>query len=105
MLLLAFGFLALCAGLEYRARDMPLLRLDPRSHRAWRLLATLCGMAAVVGPLVVMVRVGIAQGAAAYLTGVVFALVGGFIPPRFLPMVSPAAGVFGLGLLIGAAIR
>jgi hypothetical protein len=105
MLILAFGFLALCAALENRARGEPLLRPDPRSDRFWRLLGTLCGLLAVVGPLVVMVRVGLAEGAAAYLIGAVFAFVGGFVPERSWSMVSPAAGVFGVGLLIGALLR
>jgi uncharacterized membrane protein YdcZ (DUF606 family) len=105
MLILAFGFLALCTALEYRARDDGMPRLDPRGDRVWKRLAGLCGILAIFGPLVVMARVGLAQGAAAYLTGVLFALVGGFLPPRLLTTVSPAAGVFGLGLLIGALIR
>ena len=34
-----------------------------------------------------------------------FAFAGGFVPPRWWPMISPAAGVFGLGLLGGALLR
>ncbi len=105
MLILAFGFLALCAALEYRARAEPLLRAHPRSDRLWRGLGTFCGILAAVGPLVVMVRVGVAQGAAAYLLGAVFAFAGGFAPMRAWPAISHAAGVFGLGLLAGALLR
>jgi hypothetical protein len=105
MLILAFGFLALCAALEYRARAEPLLRPDPRSDRFWRILGTLSGILAGIGPLVVMARVGIAEGAGAYLLGAAFAFAGGFAPQRTWPMVSPAAGVFGLGLLVGALLR
>ncbi len=105
MLILAFGFFALCAALEYRARGEPLLRPDLRSDRFWRLLGTACGIVAVIGPMLVMVRVGVAEGAAAYLLGAAFAFVGGFAPERSWSMVSPAAGVFGLGLLVGALLR
>jgi hypothetical protein len=105
MLILAFGFLALCAALEYRARGEPLLRPDPRSDRFWRLLGTLSGLLAVIGPMAVMARVGVAEGAAAYLLGAVFAFAGGFVPERSWSMVSPAAGVFGIGLLVGAVLR
>jgi hypothetical protein len=105
VLILAFGFLALCAALEYRARGEPLLRPDPRSDRVWRLLGTVAGFLAVVGPLVVMARVGLAQGAAAYLTGAVFAFAGGFTPERSWATVSFTAGVFGIGLLVGALLR
>ncbi|MGG5809821.1 hypothetical protein [Falsiroseomonas sp. CW058] len=105
MLILAFGFLALCAALEYRARADPLLRPDLRSDLLWRRLGTACGVLGVVGPLVVMARVGIAEGAGAYLIGIVFAFAGGFAPERWWPMISPAAGVFGIGLLAGAMLR
>jgi hypothetical protein len=105
MLILAFGFLALCAALEFRARGDALLRPDPRSDARWRLLGTVTGVLAVVGPLVVMARVGVAQGAGAYLIGVAFAFLGGFAPARWWAMISPAAGVFGIGLLVGAALR
>lgn len=105
MLILAFAFLALAAALEYRARSAQLLRMDPRSDRAWRILATVCGVVAGLGPLVVMARISAGQGAAAYLAGAVFAFAGAFTPPRLWPMISPAAGVFGLGLLIGALLR
>lgn len=105
MLILAFGFLALCAALEYRARADGLLRPDPRSDRLWRILGTGCGVAAVVGPAVVMARIGIAQGAGAYLLGIGFAFLGGFAPARLWPMISLAAGVFGIGMLIGALLR
>jgi hypothetical protein len=105
MLILAFGFLALCAALEYRARAEPLLRGAPSSDQAWRALGTVAGLLAAIGPMVVMARIDIALGAAAYLLGAVFAFAGGFAPMRWWPMVSPAAGVFGLGLLIGALLR
>lgn len=105
MLILAFAFLALAAALEYRSRVAPLLRPDPRSDRLWRGLGTICGIIAGLGPLVVMARVGIGQGAGAYALGAVFAFAGGFVPPRWWPMISPAAGVFGLGLLGGALLR
>ncbi len=105
MLILAFAFLALAAALEYRARGLPLLRPDPGSDRVWRGLGTVCGMLAGFGPLVVMARIDVAQGAGAYLLGAVFAFGGAFFPVRWWPMVSPAAGVFGLGLLIGALLR
>lgn len=105
MLILAFGFLALCAALEYRARAEPLLRAEPRSDQLWRLLGTASGILAGLGPLVVMWRVGLAQGAGAYLLGAVFAFAGGFAPMRWWPMISPAAGVFGFGLLLGAMLR
>jgi hypothetical protein len=105
VLILAFGFLALCAALEYRARGEPLLRPNPRSDRVWRLLGTTCGFLAVVGPLGVMARVGLAEGAAAYLVGAVFAFAGGFTPERSWSMVSLAAGVFGIGMLVGAMVR
>jgi hypothetical protein len=105
MLILAFGFLALAAALEFRARDNQLLRPDTASDDFWRVLGTICGMIAAFGPLVVMARIGISQGAAAYVIGAAFAFGGGFAPVRWWPMVSPAAGVFGLGLLIGALMR
>ena len=104
MLILAFGFLALCAALEYRARADPLLRPDLRTDLFWRRLGTLCGVVALVGPLVVMARVGAAEGAGAYLAGMVFAFLGGFAPERWWSLVSAAAGVFGLGMLIGAML-
>ena len=104
MLFLAFGFLALCAALEYRARGEPTLRPDPRTDRIWRGLGTLAGLLATIGPLVVMVRVGVAEGAGAYLLGAVFAFAGGFTPERWWGMTSMAAGVFGLGLLAGALL-
>jgi hypothetical protein len=104
VLFLAFGFLALCAALEYRARGEKLLRLDPRSDRIWRGLGTLAGLLATIGPLVVMARVDVAQGAGAYLLGAVFAFAGGFTPERWWGMTSMAAGVFGLGLLAGALL-
>lgn len=105
MLILAFGFLALCTALEYRSRGDLLLRPDRRSDRIWRMLGTACGLIAAVGPLVVMLRIGVAQGAGAYLIGILFAFAGGFAPERWWPMVSPAAGVFGIGLLLGALLR
>ncbi|NGM22872.1 hypothetical protein G3576_22860 [Roseomonas stagni] len=105
MLILAFGFLALAAALEYRAREAQLLRMDPRSDRAWRILATICGVVAGIGPLVVMARIGVGQGAGAYAAGAAFAFAGAFTPHRLWPMISPAAGVFGLGLLVGALFR
>ena len=105
MLILAFAFLALAAALEYRARPVPLLRPDPRSDALWRALGTVCGVVAGIGPLVMMARIGIGQGAAAYGLGALFAFAGGFAPARWWPMVSPAAGVFGLGLLGGALLR
>lgn len=105
MLILAFGFLAVCAALEYRSRSEPLLRPDPRSDRNWRLLGTASGLVAGLGPIVVMTRVGLAEGAMAYGLGAVFALLAGLTPWRFWPMISPAAGVFGFGLLIGAVLR
>jgi hypothetical protein len=105
MMMLAFGFLALAAALEYRARDPQLLRMDPRSQRLWRALATVCGIIAGVGPLVMMARIGVGQGAGAYAAGAGFAFAGAFTPPRLWPMISPAAGVFGLGLLAGALLR
>ena len=49
------------------------------------------GVAALVGILAIL--------------GAVFAFAGGFVPPRWWPMISPAAGVFGLGLLGGALLR
>jgi hypothetical protein len=105
MLILAFGFLAVCAALEYRSRSEPLLRPDPRSDRNWMYLGTASGVIAAFGPLVVMARVGLAEGAAAYLLGAVFAFLAGFAPARWWPMISPAAGVFGMGLLMGAMLR
>lgn len=105
MLILAFGFLALCAALEYRARGDQLLRPDPRSDRIWKALGTACGVLAVIGPIVVMFRIGIAHGAGAYLLGIAFAFLGGFAPARLWPMISPAAGVFGIGMLLGAMLR
>ena len=105
MLILAFGFLALCTALEYRARTDPLLRPDLRTDLFWRRLGTACGVVALIGPLAVMARVGIAEGAGAYLIGIVFAFVGGLAPARWWSTISPAAGVFGLGLLIGAVLR
>jgi hypothetical protein len=105
MLILAFGFLALCAALEFRARADPLLRPDLRSDLVWRRLGTGCGVVTIIGPLVVMARVGIAEGAACYLIGIVFAFVGGFAPERWWMMMSMAAGVFGLGMLTGAMLR
>ena len=104
MLILAFGFLALAAALEFRSRGDLLLR-HPASDRTWRLLGTVCGLLAAFGPIVVMARVGIAQGAGAYLLGAAFAFAGGFAPSRLWPLVSPAAGVFGIGLLLGALLR
>jgi len=104
VLILAFGFLALCAALEYRARGEPLLRPDPRSDRIWRALGTLSGILAGFGPLVMMARVDIAQGAGAYLLGACFAFLGGFTPERWWATTSFAAGVFGLGLLVGALL-
>lgn len=105
MLIVAFGFLALCAALEYRSRSEPLMRPDLKSDLLWRRFGTFCGIVAAIGPLVVMVRVGLAEGAAAYLIGIVFAFVGGFLPDRLWQMASLAAGVFGIGLLIGAMLR
>ncbi|NKC34475.1 hypothetical protein [Falsiroseomonas selenitidurans] len=105
MLILAFGFLALCAALEYRARGEPLLRPEPATDRFWRGLGTLAGLVSVVGPMVVMARVDVAQGAGAYLLGAAFAFAGGFTPERWWGMTSVAAGVFGLGLLGGALLR
>ena len=58
----------------------------------------------MVGPLVVMVRIGIAEGAGAYLLGALFAFAGGFAPLVAWPAVSLVAGVFGLGLLAGAML-
>ncbi len=104
MLILAFGFLALCAALEYRARGEPLLRPDPRTDRIWRGLGTLAGLLATIGPLVIMARIDVAQGAGAYLLGAAFAFAGGFTPERWWGMTSMAAGVFGLGLLAGALL-
>ena len=105
MLILAFAFLALATALEYRARSEPLLRPDPRSDAIWRGLGTVCGIIAGFGPLVVMARIGVGEGAAAYGLGALFAFAGGFAPARWWPMISPAAGVFGLGLLAGALLR
>lgn len=103
MLILAFGFLALSAVLEFRARAEAAqegLRID----RTWSRVGQVAGVVGVIGPLVVMVRVGIAEGAAAYLIGMVFAFAGGFAPRRYWPLVSVSAGLFGLGLLIGAML-
>ncbi|MGX9966862.1 hypothetical protein ACVFYP_26300 [Roseomonas sp. F4] len=105
MLILAFGFLALCAALEYRARGEPALRPEPRTDRIWRGLGTLAGLISAIGPLVVMARIDVAQGAGAYLLGAAFAFAGGFTPERWWGMTSMAAGVFGLGLLGGALLR
>ncbi|MGG5887690.1 hypothetical protein ACLF3G_11180 [Falsiroseomonas sp. HC035] len=104
MLILAFGFLALCAALEYRARGEAPLRPDPSTDRIWRALGTICGLLAAFGPMVMMARVDVAQGAGAYLLGAAFAFAGGFTPERWWGMTSTAAGVFGLGLLAGALI-
>jgi len=105
MLILAFAFLALAAALEYRARPVALLRPDPRSDALWRGLGTVCGILAGIGPLVMMARIDVGQGAAAYGLGALFAFVGGFVPPRWWSMISPAAGIFGLGLLGGVLLR
>lgn len=104
MLILAFGFLALAAALEFRSRGDLLLR-HPGSDRAWRAIGTVCGLLAGFGPVVVMARIGLAQGAGAYLLGAAFAFLGGFTPVRLWPLISPAAGIFGIGLLLGAVLR
>jgi hypothetical protein len=103
MLILAFGFLALSAVLEFRARAEAAqegLRID----RTWSRIGQAAGVVGVIGPLVVMARVGIAEGAGAYLIGMVFAFLGGLTPRQHWPLVSVGAGVFGLGLLLGAML-
>lgn len=65
ILILAFGFLALCAALEMRSRGDRLLRPGGSSDRFWRLLGTGCGILAMVGPLGLMAKASVAQGAGA----------------------------------------
>jgi len=99
VLILAFGFLALSAVLDYRLRAAGVPMRGP-----FRRIGVAAGFVAALGPVVVMARIGLAEGAAAYLVGIVFSFAIGFVHSSLWPLISLAAGVFGFGLLAGSLV-